>query len=491
MKKRTVMLALAAALLLTGCGGQNREIISSAPADRSEGADSVETIAAQETPQLPEQLADEIVAVYLGVEDYGSEAVNKDTKEDFRYRFFAEGTERIYSVANGETTETGYTYEIQNRLKEGSLYALTVEEDRVTAAVELTDNAAEHGVVVGQADSAEGNLIAVDGARIPAAPETAVWEIRPRAGGTELEQTEVKPGAQVAAAIRNGQAAAIYVTRPLQPYKPPVAGTPGKRTLKNLLATALMPVGTTLYIYGGGWDWQDVGSSVQATSIGIAPEWTAFFQRQDEEYTYKNGDPARSYYPFHEWNEYYYAGLDCSGYLGWTVYNTLHAEPGNTGYVCQSTKFARHLSDLDLGAWSREVEALGPGDIVSISGHVWLSLGTCPDGSVLILHSTPSDSRAGQPGGGPQLSALGNSRDCQAYRLAERYLSTYYPAWYERYPVKLCDPEVYRALNAETAGKFAWDLEGKKGGLTDPEGYRQKSPEEILEDLFAGAEKQS
>ena len=51
--------------------------------------------------------------------------------------------------------------------------------------------------------------------------------------------------------------------------------------------------------------------------------------------------------------------------------------------------------------------------------------------------------------------------------------------------------EFYRALNAETAGKFAWDLEGKKGGLTDPEGYRQKSPEEILEDLFAGAEKQS
>ena len=112
MKKRTVMLALAAALLLTGCGGQNREIISSAPADRSEGADSVETIAAQETSQLPEQLADEIVAVYLGVEDYGAEAVNKETQEDFRYRFFADGTERIYSVANGETTETGYTYEI-------------------------------------------------------------------------------------------------------------------------------------------------------------------------------------------------------------------------------------------------------------------------------------------------------------------------------------------------------------------------------------------
>ncbi len=34
----------------------------------------------------------------------------------------------------------------------------------------------------------------------------------------------------------------------------PVRGTPGVRTVRNLLATAMEPVGTTLYMYGGGWD---------------------------------------------------------------------------------------------------------------------------------------------------------------------------------------------------------------------------------------------
>ena len=494
MRTRFLLLALAAALLLTGCGEQHNGTASSAPADRSEEPDMTETMAVQNTPALPEQPDGETAAVYLGVERYGSEAVNKDTKEDFRYRFFVDGAETILSVENGEQTETGYTYDIQNHLKEGCLYALTLNGETVAEAVELTERtAADHGVLAGEVESAEETDITVDGVEIPVTDETGIWEIRPRAGGAALEETELEPGKQVWAVIRNGQAKYMYVTRPAQPYTPPVAGMPGRKTLKNLLATALMPVGTTLYIYGGGWDWQDVGSSVQATSMGVSPDWVAFFQWQDEEYTYKNEDPAHSYYPFHEWNEYYYAGLDCSGYLGWTVYNTLQSQEGREGYVGPSTKFAKRLSDLDFGAWSHQIqpEELGPGDIVSINGHVWLSLGACPDGSVLILHSTPSDSRAGQPGGGPQLSALAHSRDCQAFRLAERYLSDYYPAWYDRYPVKLCDPEAYCALNAETAGTFTWDLDGKNGGLTDPEGYREKFPEEILEDLFAGAEKPS
>ena len=45
-------------------------------------------------------------------------------------------------------------------------------------------------------------------------------------------------------------------------YEPPVAGTPGKHTLGNFLATALEPVGIALYLYGGGWDRQDEGSSI-------------------------------------------------------------------------------------------------------------------------------------------------------------------------------------------------------------------------------------
>ena len=99
-------------------------------------------------------------------------------------------------------------------------------------------------------------------------------------------------------------------------FTPVVKGEPGKTTLANFLRTALMPVGTTLYIYGGGWDWQDVGSSIQSRTIGVSPDWVRFFKEHDENFTFKgkdgdeeNVDPATSYYPFGKYNEYYYAGL--------------------------------------------------------------------------------------------------------------------------------------------------------------------------------------
>ena len=34
------------------------------------------------------------------------------------------------------------------------------------------------------------------------------------------------------------------------------------------------------------------------------------------------------------------------------------------------------------------------------------------------------------------------------------------------------------------AGKFTWNLTGENGGLNDPDDYRNKTPEEILKDLF-------
>ena len=35
-------------------------------------------------------------------------------------------------------------------------------------------------------------------------------------------------------------------------------------------------------------------------------------------------NPTSSYYPYGEWNQYCYAGADCSGYVGWVIYNTLN-----------------------------------------------------------------------------------------------------------------------------------------------------------------------
>lgn len=364
-------------------------------------------------------------AVYLGVENYGAEEVNKDTKDDFSYRFEIDGRETILKIDPGaKNTDGEYGYPIQNLLKEGYSYSLQIED--------------------GTVKSAEGKPVSLD-------------------------------------------------------YSLPVTGEPGKRTLKNFLATAVMPVGSTLYVYGGGWDWQDVGAAPQARRIGVSEDWVKFFWEHDENYTYrdKDGDetkkdPAHSYYPYGGYNAYYYAGLDCSGYLGWVVYNVMNTEDGQAGYVVSSTKMAKTLAEKGWGQWTQEVQKPGshssseflPGDVFSKPGHVWLCLGTCEDGSILILHSTPAPSRTGQPGGGPEFSAIGEDESCDAYVLADSYMSRYFPEWYARYPVALKDYEQYTEIEGANAGKFSWNLTGENGGLSDPDGYRNKTPEEIMRDLF-------
>ncbi len=270
-------------------------------------------------------------------------------------------------------------------------------------------------------------------------------------------------------------------------FSPVVSGTPGEKTLLNFLKTAMEPVGTTLYIYGGGWDWQDVGSSIQARTIGVSPDWVRFFNEQDESFTYKekdgnkeNADPKTSYYPYGEYNEYYYAGLDCSGYVGWVLYNTFETEDMKNGYVMGSTGTAKKLAARGFGEWTQEITEMKPGEMMSMNGHIWISLGTCADGSTLILHSTPSRSRTNQPGGGVQISAIGKSDTCEAYKLADEYMSKYYPEWYRRYPIYLCDPDVYFTFTGENAGKFTWSNDV----LSDSENVWDMTPEEVLKAIF-------
>lgn len=395
VKKKLVSFILVCVTLLCGCGGSNIQVMD---------------------------------AVYLGVENYGSEKVNKDNKKKFSYRFEIDGKEKILKIDNGVKNEQGeYTYPIQNVLKEDYSYQITVKNRKVIGAEEIYT----------EADS----------------------------------------------------------------YQPPVMGNPGEKTLKNFFATAMMPVGTTLYIYGGGWNWQDEGASIQTRTIGLSDDWRRFFYSQDVNYTFKEKDgdeskkdAAYSYYPYGGYNEYYYAGLDCSGYVGWTLYNVMNKEDGKDGYVMSSTKLARTLAEKGWGKWTqnfkkpvnyKDSEFL-PGDIFSKKGHVWICLGTCEDGSILILHSTAAHSRTGQPGGGPELSAIGESKGCDAYRLADEYMSEYFPDWYARYPIALKKYEEYTHVEGEYVGKFSWNLTGADAVLSDPDNLRSKRPEEILEILFKG-----
>ena len=416
--------------------------------------------------------------VYLGVKDYGT--VEADSKPDFVHRFYTNGEEVQYTIASDDK------YAVQNKLQEGYVYDLSTQGSVVTDA-NLAAAKAE-----GKIESATASSVTVGGKTYDIAN---VYEI-----------TNNTAGATAVAAVTDlttlvGKTAkvygdTVYLTFIAEPYTAPVSGTPGERTLKNYLQTAMNPVGTALYVYGGSWDWQDVNSSNQALTIGLPQSWIDFFQQQDANYTYKNSaDPAHSYYPHNSWNQYYYAGVDCSAYIGWTLYNVMHTESTTNdlseGYVMSAVKMAKTFADKGWGTWTRDIKSFKPGDIFSMSGHVWTVLGVCDDGSIVFLHSTPSDSKAGQ-GGGVQLSALNPNSDddknCEAYKLVTKYMTKYYPEWSTRYDAVLrsydsyATPATGSAYRETWSGNFSWNLDGT--GLTDPDGYANMSAAEILADLF-------
>ena len=307
-------------------------------------------------------------------------------------------------------------------------------------------------------------------------------------------QNKLQRGARYGITVKDGVVIDLQVLQPErdQPLTGPVAATAGLKTVKNLLATAMLPVGRTLYIYGGGWNWQDNGASPEARSIGVAGSWVDFFDAQTMHFSYRTGDRSTSYYPYGKWNEYYYAGLDCSGYVGWLLYNVMQTGSGQAGYVMGANKMAKTFGEYGWGTFSREEIRWGdgqllPGDIISKPGHVWVCLGTCADGSVVFAHSSPTESYLGKGGGGVQLSALGPDKNCDAYVLADCYMKTYYPEWYQRYPVALKDFDEYTAF-ADNAvlGRFSWDVSGNSV-LTDPEDIRSMTAQQVLAVLFGEA----
>lgn len=436
-------------------------------------------------------------AVYLGVQDYGT--ITNDKKSDFDHKFFVNGSTETYKVAGSE--EEGYS--IQNELMEGYIYNITEKNGTITA-VELLDKGSD-SVVMGQVDALAEGSITVGGEILTVAENVKTYKITSAAGGASVEEAAVAEGDSVKVIVDGDAAKTIYKAFVAEEYKAPVSGTPGEKTLKNFLATALEPVGTALYIYGGTWDWQDVGSSNQSTTIGLPQSWIDFFQSQDETFTYENNeDHAHSYYPHEAWNQYYYAGVDCSAYVAWVVYNTINTESGNEGYVGSSTKMAKGFTDRGWGSFddgdvllnedgSEWVDEDGDGrrvydghefktgDVFSMNGHVWICVGTCDDGSIVFLHSTPNTT----DGAGAQISAIGPDKNCEAYQLANRYMNKYYPAWSERYgdQVLCLTFDGYTRVYGDTAGKFSWELTGS-GLITDPDGYADMTPAQILKDLF-------
>ena len=187
------------------------------------------------------------------------------------------------------------------------------------------------------------------------------------------------------------------------------------QSMKQLLSCALLPVGSTMYIWGGGWNEEDTGAGSGATIIGTSPQWKLFASLQDSTYNEKN----------HRYE--IQNGLDCSGYIGWIIYNVFEQENNKEGYVFKSSTIASEYSKKGWGDYIVNPDTFLVGDIVSMSGHVWLSLGMCDDNSVVLLHSSP-------PGVSICGTKLADGSESQAIKLAKYYMETYFPEWQQKYP---------------------------------------------------------
>lgn len=242
----------------------------------------------------------------------------------------------------------------------------------------------------------------------------------------------------------------------------------GVSTIKNFLKVAIAPVGLTMYVWGGGWNHADTKAGYTARRIGQYSKWSDFAAKQDASYDYQ---------------KYRYQidkGLDCSGYVGWTVYNILNSKSRKRGYVFSASRQARVLANFGFGTYkdARYVLDYKPGDIMSSGcrccNHVWIVIGMCKDGSVVLVHASPQ---------GVQINGtftkFGDEHS-EAIALARFYMEKYYATWYGRFPRVSCGLSYLTHY-----GQMRWDTGGDKLILTDPDGYLQQGAETILADLFA------
>ncbi len=230
--------------------------------------------------------------------------------------------------------------------------------------------------------------------------------------------------------------------------------------LLDLFRIAIEPLGSTLYVWGGGWNEADNAAGDDARTMGIRPRWKEYFEEQDGSYNFEN-----SRHQIHD-------GLDCSGYIGWVVYNTLEKQDGQDGYVYKAGKIAGEFSRRGLGSFipSAKLEKWQTGDIFCNSKHAGFIVAVCEDDSLLILHDSP-------PGLSFSGTRLPSGGDSQAMAIASKYMNEKYPEWQAKFD-RCTVPSSY----LDKSYAFRWNPEV----MADPEGLMQMDAEEIMETIFDG-----
>ena len=273
------------------------------------------------------------------------------------------------------------------------------------------------------------------------------WAKNGEPAGTEGMSKRLE-GIQIVPVLKGGAAPGSTFTpyrKPMSSFTVPYAQpTAGSKTIRNLLRTALVPCGRTLYQWGGG-------HGPDANQEGMPQQWVDYFESHSTE----TWEPDYSYISY--WN-----GVDCSGYSSWVVANT-------TGNYAGTAPLAQNVAQMYSGnGWTHLIDkdntTFRPGDFVSVLyGHIWISLGQCSDGSVLFIHSA---------GNGIQLSGTGG----QSMELANYYMQKYFPYW----PYGVVN---YDWLLEEPSQTARWITNGS-GLLTDPDGMQKMSADQVMKVLL-------
>lgn len=198
---------------------------------------------------------------------------------------------------------------------------------------------------------------------------------------------------------------------------------PFKPSLETFLKASIKPIGSTLYVWGGGWNEEDTAAGIEAKTLDVSANWKTFYESQNEYYNYEN-----HLYQIHD-------GLDCSGFVGWAIYQMMNTKNNQEGYVYLSGEMGYEYANKGWGNVISNTNIIDykPGDILFNDTHVWICLGSFEDGSILLVHSAPPGVRLSAT---PSL--LGNY-DSQARQIASRYMEKYYPTWYQKFPNTLVE----------------------------------------------------
>ena len=151
-------------------------------------------------------------------------------------------------------------------------------------------------------------------------------------------------------------------------------------------------------------------------------------------------------------------GLDCSGYVGWSIYNTLETKSNHgNGYVLKAEEMTKTFANMKLGSYKDSIQNAKPGDIVSMANaHVYIS----PPG---VKISGTYDQN-------------GNSNS-QAVVYAKKIMKTYYPDWYSRYPDCTVD---FSFTEPSNVSLFHWNSKT----LKDVDKLNSMTVNQIIQTLF-------